>query len=557
MEAALTAVADPVAWTDPGGKVEWCNVAFDRLAGRMHGDVVGANLIEMLPLEQNGARVVGKDHPVQLALEGEHGWEGCYEIGLGAHRRVLDISASPLQVGEDRRSVVVVMRDITHRMHAEELFHRESTFVRLLQATAVASAEAASVEEALQATLDEVCRSTDWPVGHVYLTSGATDSVLAPTAIWHLREPARFEEFRRITELTRFAPGVDLPGRVYTTGQAVWIRDVTRDPGFHRAKLAEEIGVRAGFGFPVRAGSTVAAVLEFFSPEVMERDEVFLQVMSHVGTQLGRVIERRRADEELRKATARLERSNREFANFADVATRDLQEPVRRIQAFGERLRSERADALDERSRDDLERMQSGASRMSRLVDDLLAFSRIATGEESFAPVSLAEVAFEVLSDLGTRIEQAGGSIQLGDLPTIDADRGQMQQLVFHLIDNALKFHRPDVPPVIRVHARRVPNPDPGGGSPSAELCVLLVEDEGTGFDERYVDRIFDLFQRLHGRTEYEGTGIGLAVCRRIVERHHGAITARSRPGQGSTFIVTLPVKQEKRNERMTDGESD
>jgi light-regulated signal transduction histidine kinase (bacteriophytochrome) len=183
---------------------------------------------------------------------------------------------------------------------------------------------------------------------------------------------------------------------------------------------------------------------------------------------------------------------------------------------------------------------------MQILIDDLLAFSRVTTKANPFEPVDLAKVAREVLSDLEVRVQQTGGEVEVGELPVIDADPLQMRQLFQNLIGNALKFHKEGKPPVVKTYSQIV-KPSAAeidsGGSPQ-EVCQIYVQDNGIGFDEKYLSRIFILFQRLHGRSAYEGTGIGLAICRKIVDRHGGSITARSAPGQGSTFIVTLPVQQ-------------
>ncbi len=237
------------------------------------------------------------------------------------------------------------------------------------------------------------------------------------------------------------------------------------------------------------------------------------------------------AKENEQRATE-LEQANTELEEFAHVASHDLQEPLRKIQAFGDRLNSRYHDALDERGSDYLQRMQNAAARMQRLIDDLLAYSRLTTKAYPFAPVDLAEVTQGVVSDLEVRIEQTGGRVEVGDMPTIDADPTQMRQLLQNLISNGLKFHKKE-PPVVKVHAKLL-----------GEVCQMIVEDNGIGFDEKYLDRIFTIFQRLHGRLEYEGTGIGLAICRKIVERHGGSITAESKLGEGATFIIALPVKQ-------------
>jgi PAS domain S-box-containing protein len=245
------------------------------------------------------------------------------------------------------------------------------------------------------------------------------------------------------------------------------------------------------------------------------------------------ITERKQAEEALKFYTASLERSNRELQDFASVASHDLQEPLRKIQAFSDRLKARSGPALDETARDYLDRMQSAAARMQTLVNDLLTFSRVTSRAQPFVPTDLARVAREVLSDLETRIEQTGGRVELGALPVIEADATQMRQLLQNLIANALKFHRPDAPPVVKVSCER-----------DGDFVRLLVADNGIGFDEKYLDRIFTIFQRLHGREEYEGTGVGLAVCRKIAHRHNGTITARSQLGQSATFIVTLPAKQ-------------
>jgi two-component system, LuxR family, sensor kinase FixL len=246
-----------------------------------------------------------------------------------------------------------------------------------------------------------------------------------------------------------------------------------------------------------------------------------------------------------------LERTNAELQEFSYVASHDLQEPLRKIQAFGDRLRSKHAATLPAEADDFLQRMQNAAARMQILINDLLSFSRVTTRAQPFVPVDLAAIAREVVSDLEGRIEQTHGRIELGDLPTIEADPTQMRQLLQNLLGNALKFHRPGVEPLVQVSGH-VLNGSRGSASQPAAL-ELSVTDNGIGFEERYLDRIFTIFQRLHGRNEYEGTGLGLAICRKIVERHHGHITAHSQPGQGTTFVVTLPVQQGRGDEIADD----
>ncbi len=231
-----------------------------------------------------------------------------------------------------------------------------------------------------------------------------------------------------------------------------------------------------------------------------------------------------------------LTRSNEELQQFAFIASHDLQEPLRKIKTFGDRLKATYGDTLTEQARDYLDRMQNAVRRMQALIEDLLALSRVTTRAQPFVSVNLTQVAQEVLSDLEVLVQQTKGSVEVGDLPTIKADPLQMRQLLQNLIGNALKFHRQQEPPIVKIYSQTIK------GENGSELCRIIVEDNGIGFDEKYLERIFNVFQRLHGRSEYEGTGIGLAICRKIAERHQGSITAKSQPRQGSSFIVTMPI---------------
>jgi signal transduction histidine kinase len=219
---------------------------------------------------------------------------------------------------------------------------------------------------------------------------------------------------------------------------------------------------------------------------------------------------------------------------------------LRKIRAFGDRLALKCRDLLDDTARHCVERMQSAAARMQELIEGLLSLSRVTTRAQDFVTVDLAAIAGEVVGDLELQIEQVGGRVELGPMPTIQAEPLQIRQLLQNLIGNALKFRRGDEPPRVRIEARYVrprPRSDPGA-SLADEQCRITVEDNGIGFEEQYGERIFGVFQRLHPRDAYEGTGIGLAICRRIAEHHGGTITAHSVPGKGSTFTVTLPVAQ-------------
>jgi len=261
-----------------------------------------------------------------------------------------------------------------------------------------------------------------------------------------------------------------------------------------------------------------------------------------INVAVNEITKRRRMEEELRKSrdelefrveerTAELQRRNQELQEFAFIASHDLREPLRKIQVFGSFL-EEKGTAFDEQSRGYVSRMTGAANRMEQLLEALQRYSWLDTGQQ-FGPVKLDEIARDAAKDLELAIGQVGARVEIGPLPTVCGDPYQLRLLFQNLIENAIKYHRPEVASLVKIH-----------GEENEREARIFVEDNGIGFDEKYLEKIFRPFQRLHGKHEYPGTGIGLTICRKIVERHGGEITARSVPGKGSTFILTLPLAQ-------------
>jgi two-component system sensor kinase FixL len=251
------------------------------------------------------------------------------------------------------------------------------------------------------------------------------------------------------------------------------------------------------------------------------------------------ITERKQTERSLQNYATKLERSNRELQEFNYIASHDLQEPLRKIQTFSDRIRQKYTTALPEPAQDYLNRIESAASRMQALIQALLNLSQATRRAVPFTPVSLAEVVEEVLSDLEIQISIRAARVEVGYLPTIEADSFQMYQLFQNLISNALKFQKEGQPPEVSIGSMITTDPDTG-----QQLATIKITDNGIGFEEKYLNRIFSVFQRLNDRGTYEGMGIGLAICRRVVDRHYGSITAVSRPNQGAAFIIRLPVKQ-------------
>ena len=249
-----------------------------------------------------------------------------------------------------------------------------------------------------------------------------------------------------------------------------------------------------------------------------------------------------RSNGELERQARELVRSNGELDQFASIASHDLQEPLRKVRTFTERVSETEASNLSERGLDYLRRANASAERMQTLIEDLLRFSRVSTQDRPFTVVDLGAVMANVLDDLSEQVARDGAQVIVGDLPTINADGSQMRQLLQNLVSNGLKFRREGVIPEVTVEARV-----------DAGWLTMTVADNGIGFDQQYAQRIFRVFERLHGRGTYPGTGIGLALCRKIAERHGGNIVADSVPDQGTCFTVTL---QTERSEAVSDAPS-
>ncbi|CCH00099.1 PAS/PAC sensor signal transduction histidine kinase [Fibrella aestuarina BUZ 2] len=251
-------------------------------------------------------------------------------------------------------------------------------------------------------------------------------------------------------------------------------------------------------------------------------------------------------EQQLQEKIQQLETSNQELERMAFVASHDMQEPLRKIRAFGDLLTQRFSPSLEDDGRMFLSKIITSADRMSMLIRDLLNFSRLTSRRDLFVPVTLNELVDKVIGDLELPIQETNATVSRGELPIIDAATLQLEQLFLNLITNALKYVQPGVAPQVRIEAEVTDSALHPGLVFGERYVRLTIRDNGIGFDEKYLDRIFDIFQRLHNKTNYEGTGIGLAICKRVVTYHNGYITAQSQEGVGTTFIVLLPEKQPK-----------
>lgn len=465
--------------------------------------------------------------------------------------------------------------DMTDRKRAEEELQRQNLRSQLFAEVTLKIRQSLHIEEILQTTVNEVQRifQTDRVLIFQFWSNGLGKIVTeAVSCNWTSVLGRNInEDYFESEYLKRYNQG-----RIYTVADV----EKAKIPDC-LIEFMQEFKVKAKVAVPIFLKEKLWGLLvahQCSSPRQWSSFET--KLLGQLADQIGIALAQAQLLEQETRQRQELTRSNAELQQFASVASHDLQEPLRKIRAFGDQLKTKYQEVLTEQGRDYIERMQNAAGRMQTLIDDLLTLSRITTKAQPFVPVDLAQVVQEVLSDLEVRIEETNGQVEVSSLPTIDADPLQMRQLLQNLIGNALKFHKTIDPPRVRVYSQPLTSEEPpstvetmpsanvpslttggvgwisppqeqlkgqlSGPSATPTLCQIMVEDNGIGFDEKYLDRIFNVFQRLHGRSEYEGTGMGLAICRKIAERHSGSLRAKSTPGQGARFIVTLPIQQHK-----------
>lgn len=273
------------------------------------------------------------------------------------------------------------------------------------------------------------------------------------------------------------------------------------------------------------------------------------------------VTEAKEVEQELLAKSQALEATNKELEKFASIASHDLREPLRKIITFAGMLEREYKDTLGDNGKSYIDKVVNSSARMQQMINDVLEFSSLSVDGNRFDRVNVGQVVAGVLSDLEILVKSSGANIEVGEMPEIEANVAQLGLLFQNLVTNAIKFAKTDTPPDIRINAEVVYGRDltlqygkiAGHRATvlynprfwdNEKFCRISVKDNGIGFEEVYLDKIFALFQRLHSKSRYEGTGIGLAICKKVVDIHHGMITAHSKPGQGAEFVITLPLSQ-------------
>ncbi len=389
-------------------------------------------------------------------------------------------------------------------------------------------AEARSAAEALPRLLQAVCETLGWPLATLWKVDKEANA-LRCVELWSAADPA-LRQFEEVTRKTVHRKGAGLPGRTWATAEGLRLQPLLQEPGDPRLQAAAAAGLRSAWAVPIWIGQEVYGVLEFFSRTEELRPEPLLEMLSVLGTQAGLFIERVRAEEQLRQTSTNLERSNTDLQQFAYLASHDLFEPLRMITSYLQILEQRYGKALDKQAHEFIGFALDGARRMQALINDLLAYARVDIRGLPFEPTATEDVFAAALTNLKVAIDENKAVVSHEPLPTVRADAVQLTQVFQNLVGNAIKFHGP-APPCIDVGAVRRDGE-----------WLFHVRDNGIGIDPKNFERIFVIFQRLHTRQEYAGTGMGLAICKKIVERHGGCMWVESSPGRGSTFFFTLPA---------------
>jgi len=477
----------------------------------------------------SASKILLKTFDMEVNKEVPNYWKYIVEITLQKNKN----ETIELEVGQqffsftfspvaDQEYVNIYGYDITGRKRAENY---------LLDHNNVLGSIVAGNE--LQAVLDELCCKVE------RYADGLKSSILL------LDKSGKYLHYGSAPNLPKSY--IEATRKVYigenrgSCGTAAYLKktiiaeDISKDPRWAQYKiipLAHEL--QACWSTPIMdVSGTVLGTFALYYHEPRKPIEAELELINSSANIAALAIHKHNAQDKLKNYAAELERSNKELSDFAYIASHDLQEPLRKISIFSDRV-LEVKNSYNETQRGYLERMGKAAGRMQTLIEDLLELSQVTTKGKPFEKVDLGKIALEVIDDLDAKLQTTRGKVTLGKLPRIEADPFQMRQLLQNLIENALKYHKKDIPPQVLLDSN----------FSIKTGWTINIKDNGIGLNEKFADRIFIPLERLHGMSAYEGTGIGLAICKKIISRHGGSIFVKSQEGQGSTFTFTLPEIQ-------------
>ena len=526
-EAVTQSIDDAVIAGDAESRIVFWNRGAEKVFGWTEQEAVGSALTMLMPERFRDAhltgmrRVLGGGEPhaigttVRLAALRKDGTEFPMELTLG---RWTD---------EERDYFTGIVHDVSERERSERYLATQ------LAVTGILVEARTDDPDVIPRLLSTFASCMGWQVGELWVLD-EEGGVLRLESAWHETEDVT-RAFREASAELTAAREEGLAGIVWATGAPLHVPDFAADSRLLRQAEAAAVGLHGAIGLPVLAGGELSGVLTFYSGDVGQYDEGLVVMMETLSRQLGLFFRRTEAERALAAATAELEehaeeleRSNADLEQFAYIASHDLSEPLRTISGFVQLLSSRYRGKLDDQADQFIDYVVDGTERMRALIDGLLLYSRASSQEQHRRSIPLAETVRRVRSSLGPALEESGGQILEEELPEVVADPTQLEQILQNLIANALKF-RGEEPPEVRVLAAREPG-----------AWRVTVQDNGIGIEDRHAEKAFEMFGRLNAREAYAGTGIGLAVCKRVVERHGGRIWLESEPGRGSAFHFTL-----------------
>ncbi len=502
---------------DPSGRVTEGIGAISTVLGRDPGRLDGASITDLLVEPHRGtlddALERGRTEGLPARLRGR--------LAPPGHPGPMEITVKPPAAWGRDEEMVVVIRDLSN---APDI----GIAARLLQRITELSNDTSDPSVAYVGALTDLCAGLGWEHGAVVEVAASDPQELRVDAV----RTAVGDSDGDAVLLPDVGPvaEVDPIRTVLTTGRAQLTSEHLADQG-PRLAAAAEAGWRSVLTLPVLTAGAVPAVLEMHTRSVVTAGRDVAELATEIGRQLGQVVGRGQHLDRLAQVSTELRRSNEELERFAYIASHDLQEPLRKIIGFSELLEQRHAAELDDQALQYLGHVVDGARRLRILITDLLAYSRVDRRPLEQEEVELGEVARQVLEDLDPAIEEAGAVVEIGQLPTVLGDPQRLRELLLNLLANSIKYHGPEARPTITIGSRGLDD----------DRWVIAVRDDGIGIEPPYREQVFEVFRRLHGRAEFSGSGIGLAICRKIVEQHGGRIWIADDVPVGTEVRFTLP----------------